>query len=302
MGKLKNQNLKYLVASNDDDLWGLYVTTIGFQSIKPNINYPPKEHPSSYWFNSNRGRILHEYQLLYVINGEGIFESKNCKPTKVNAGSIICLYPEEWHTYRPSKQVGWDEYWVGFNGVSMHRLRENHFFSPHLPVLNIGFNEQIVGLFKQGISIAEMQKTAYQQVLAGVVNLMLGFIFYAEKNNSFRDKELVQWIDKARVMMTDNDDNNLSPKDIAKSLNISYSWFRRIFKQYTGFSPAQYQMEIRLQKSKELLTSTTMAIKEISYDLNFESTSYFVTFFKSKTGLSPTEYRTKVHGKVEKDF
>ncbi len=97
--------------------------------------------------------------------------------------------------------------------------------------------------------------------------------------------------------MRDNTKNNLSPQQIAQSLNISYSWFRRIFKQYTGFSPAQYQMEIRIQKSKELLTSTTMPVKEISYDLNFESTSYFVTFFKAKTDLSPTEYRNKVHGK-----
>jgi AraC-like DNA-binding protein len=70
-----------------------------------------------------------------------------------------------------------------------------------------------------------------------------------------------------------------------------------VFKQYTGFSPAQYQMEIKIQKSKDLLTSTSMPVKEIAFDLNFESVSYFVTFFKSKTGMSPTEYRNDVQGK-----
>ncbi|RYY54340.1 MAG: AraC family transcriptional regulator, partial [Chitinophagaceae bacterium] len=87
----------------------------------------------------------------------------------------------------------------------------------------------------------------------------------------------------------------LSLEEIAAELNISYSWFRRVFKQYTGFSPAQYQLEIKLQKAKELLTSTNMPVKEITYELNFESASYFVTFFKSKTGLSPGDYRQKVH-------
>ena len=97
--------------------------------------------------------------------------------------------------------------------------------------------------------------------------------------------------------MRANSEKNITPKEIATSLNISYSWFRRIFKQYTGFSPAQYQMEIKIQHSKDLLNSSTMSIKEISFALNFLSASYFVTFFKSKTGMSPSDYRIKVHGK-----
>jgi AraC-like DNA-binding protein len=293
----KNQNLKYLIANADDDLWGLYTTTIGFQSIAPHINYPPKQHPSSYWFSPNTGRVLHEYQLVYIIKGEGVFESAHCKPVKIAAGSIMFLHPEEWHTYKPARQTGWDEYWLGFKGAAIDRLLQHNFFSQKNPVLHIGFNEQIVALFKQGIEISSFQKTAYQQLLAGITGLLLGYIFYSEKNNAFRDKEIISHIEKARMMMRDNTEKKLTPGAIAKSLNISYSWFRRIFKQYTGFSPAQYQMEIKIQKSKELLTSTTMPIKEISFDLNFESTSYFVTFFKLKTGMSPTEYRKKVHGK-----
>ncbi len=295
----KNQNLKYLVANADDDLWGLYATTIGFQSFTSNTNYPPKEHPSAYWFSPNTGRVLHEYQLLYITKGQGVFESSHCKQVKIAAGSIILLFPEEWHTYKPSKEYGWDEYWLGFKGNTIDRLLKYNFFSKKNPILNVGFNEQMVTLFKQAIEIAEFQKTAYQQVLAGITGLLLGFIFYSEKNNAFRDNEIILQIDKARMMMRDATENSLSPEQIAQSLNISYSWFRRIFKQYTGFSPAQYQMEIKIQKSKELLTSTSMQVKEISYDLNFESTSYFVTFFKSKTGMSPTEYRNKVHGKLE---
>jgi AraC-like DNA-binding protein len=58
-------------------------------------------------------------------------------------------------------------------------------------------------------------------------------------------------------------------------------------------------MEIKIQKSKELLTSTIMPVKEIAFDLNFESVNYFVTFFKSKTGMSPTEYQIKVKGRIK---
>lgn len=297
MASTKNQNLKYLVVNADDELWGLFVPTIGFQSISPGTTYPPKAHPSSYWFNPEKGRVLHEYQLLYIAKGEGIFQSTSCKKTELSAGSIILLFPEEWHTYKPLKNKGWEEYWIGCNGRVADSLLNNQFFSRKNPVLNVGFNEQILTLWKQGIEVAGFQKTAYQQMLAGIAQHLISIVFYLQKNNSFRDKEIVSQIDKARMIMRDSSYNSHSPEEIAKSLNISYSWFRRIFKQYTGFSPAQYQLEIKVQKAKELLTSTTMPVKEISYELNFESVSYFVTFFKDKTGMSPTAYRNKVHNK-----
>ena len=292
----KNQNIQYLTVNATDELWGLYTTTIGFQSIAPHTSYPPKSHPSAYWFSPATGRVLTEYILLYITKGEGIFESTSCKPVKVVAGTILLVFAGEWHTYKPINKIGWDEYWVGVNGDYIKKLISNNFFSKKSPLFNVGFNEQIVALFKQGIETASFQKTAYQQVLAGITSLLLGFIFYSEKNNAFRDKAIILQIDKARMIMRADTGKNINPASIAATLNLSYSWFRRVFKQYTGFSPAQYQMEIKIQKSKELLTSTIMPVKVIAYSLGFESVSYFVTFFKSKTGMSPTEYRNKIKG------
>lgn len=293
----KNQNLKYLVSNPIDDLWGLYATTVGFQSSKPNSNYPPKEHPTSYWFNPKNGRFLHEYQILYILSGEGTFESSSCKSTKIIAGNIIFLFPEEWHTYKPSNKVGWDEYWIGFNGKYIDQLNTNDFISKENPIINIGFNEEITSLFKRAIEIASYQRIAFQQYLAGIITHIISKIYYTEKNKAFRDKEITILIEKARMIMRLNIEENLSPEKIATTLGISYSWFRRIFKQYTGFSPAQYQIEIKIQDAKDLLNSTSMSVKEISYKLNFISCSYFVTFFKTRAGISPTEYRKKNYKK-----
>jgi len=296
----KNQHIKYLTVSQTDQLWGLYITTIGSQTIAAHSSYPPRSHPSAYWFDPGLGRVLHEYILLYITAGGGVIESRHCRPVKIVEGMVLLLFPDEWHTYKPSGKDGWTEYWVGFNGEYIERLISNNFFSRESPFFNIGFNEQLVALFKQGIETAFFQKAAHQQVLAGITNLLLGLIYYSEKNNSFRDKDIILQIDKARMLMRESVDDNINPASIAASLHLSYSWFRRVFKKYTGFSPAQYQMEIKVQKSKELLTSTGMTVKEIAFDLNFESVSYFVTFFKLKTGMSPMEYRNKVKEKLNK--
>jgi len=199
-----NQNLNYVVANQLDELWGLFATTIGYQSFKSNLNYPPKQHPTSYWFNPKKGRVLQEYQLLYITSGEGIFESANCKSTKIVAGDIIFLFPGEWHNYQPSKNKGWDEYWIGFKGDFVNTLFKNNFISKKNPIINIGFNEQIITLYKQGIEIASFQKTAYQHLLAGIISHLIATICYIEKNNAFRDKEIITLIEKARLMMRAN--------------------------------------------------------------------------------------------------
>lgn len=299
MQQRQNQNIRYLVVNQEDESWGLYITTIGFQSIAPHTQYPPKEHPSSYWFKPQNGRMLQEFQLLYITSGEGVFESSSCKSIKVPAGSILFLFPGEWHTYHPSSSKGWDEYWIGFNGDVIKKLVSNGFISKNNPLINIGFNEQIIALFKQGIEVSSFQKTAYQQMLAGITVNLISYIHYIEKNNAFRDKETVMLIEKARMMMREHQEDHASPQMIAKKLNLSYSWFRRIFKQYTGLSPAQYLLEIKIQKSKEMLNSSSMTIKEIAYALNFQNVSYFVTFFKTRTGIPPSDYRSKAHGETE---
>ena len=84
-----------------------------------------------------------------------------------------------------------------------------------------------------------------------------------------------------------------SLEEIAASLNISYSLFRREFKRACGISPGQYRQELKIIKAKELLYSTNMSIALIAEQLHFECLGQFSTFFKKKTGLSPLEYRKR---------
>ena len=75
------------------------------------------------------------------------------------------------------------------------------------------------------------------------------------------------------------DYDKLTPEDIAESINMSYSNFRKSFKQYTGIAPHQYMLQLKLSKIKDLLSSTEMSIQDIAMKLNFESADYFSYFF-----------------------
>ncbi len=92
--------------------------------------------------------------------------------------------------------------------------------------------------------------------------------------------------------MIENVSKNIDIKGIAANLGISYSLFRRVFKEYTGYAPAQYFQELKLRTAKELLAETTHSIKEIAYELNFSSYEYFLSFFKKRVGVTPLDTAT----------
>lgn len=285
---------KYMLANERDAEWGLTVTTIGYEDIGPNDSYPTKGHADGYYFELDRGRVLNEYQLLYNPEGEGIFNSASVKNVHLREGDMFLLFPGEWHTYHPIGN-GWKSYWIGFKGRNMDERVKAGFLSPSKPVYHIGFSDNIVSLYKQAYEAA-LEEAAYsQQLMAGIVNHLIGMMYSLERNIELktRSQTHVDMINRARLRIRESLESPLTIQQVAEELGVSYSNFRKLFKEHTGFSPAVYQQDLRLQRAKELLSTTDMSIKEIAYQLNFESPDYFSAKFKIKTGRRPSELRNQ---------
>ncbi len=284
-------DFKYLLVNERDKKFGITVNTVGFQPIAPNTSYPSTDHPTYYYFNPENGRVLSEYQIVYISKGEGTFSSTSNKKTKVSKGQAIFLFPGEWHSYCPKKETGWNEYYIGFEGHIIDSLIENNFISKENKILDIGINDDLINLFSTAIKIANDEKKFAQQFLGGIVFHILGSMFSLAANKNHEDEETLQIIERAKVIMNENVHKDIDIKDIATKLGTSYSWFRKLFKEYTGYAPTQYFNELRLRKSKELLLESNLAIKEIAYKLNFSSIEYFLSFFKKRVNITPSEYR-----------
>ena len=284
-------DFKYLLVNEKDKKFGITVNTVGFQPIAPNTVYPSTDHPKNYYFNPDKGRVLSEYQFVYISKGMGVFNSEATRRINISKGQIIILFPGQWHTYSPKKETGWNEYYIGFEGGIIDKIVDNGFISTQNQVLNVGVNEDLVQLFSAAIKIAKEDKTATQQNLAGIVFNILGSILSLAQNKNFETKESAQKIEQAKVIMLENIQKDINIQEIANNLGISYSLFRKEFKEYTGYAPSQYFQELKLRKAKELLAETNLPIKEISYELNFSSYEYFLSFFKKRVKFTPTEYR-----------
>jgi AraC-like DNA-binding protein len=286
---------KYLPTSHEDERWGLHVLSAGYNRINAHVDYPAPEHPDHHYFNWGKGRILEEYQIIYIPTGNGLFESDSCKQQQIKKGTIIFLFPGEWHRFKPDPQTGWDEFWVGFKGQIIENIVHQHFLSRKKAVQEIGLSEKIIQLFTDIIEITKQERTGYQPLVSGIVMHLLGEIHSLSRQQFYTEEGITESIiNRARIMFRTNIDQDIDMEKLAKELGVSYAWFRKAFKAYTGIAPNQYLIQLKIEKAKMLLSSHSKSIKEIAFSLNFKSAFYFSKLFKEKVGMPPVLYRNNI--------
>ena len=85
-------------------------------------------------------------------------------------------------------------------------------------------------------------------------------------------------------------DHNLNASNLAEHLGYSQRQLERLLKKYSGFSPAAFIREIRLQKAYHILERRHFAtIKEVCYEVGMDTPANFSTRFKQRFGKNPSE-------------
>lgn len=282
---------KYLKTGEEEKRWGMYVTGAGHIQVPRETTYPFVSDPQHHYFHFSMGRRLTDYQIIYITKGRGIFESEVSGKHEIKAGDAFVLFPDVWHTFKPDEETGWDEYWVEFNGDLVEHFVQNNYLQPENPVISIGISNQVASNYLKIIAAIKEEKPGHQYITSGIVVQLLGQIISAIKFQSLEGREIEDKIKLARLKMLENLEMPIKQEDLAQSLGLGYSVYRKKFKEYTGLSPAQYHIQLRIQTAKDLLTTTNMSIKEIAHKLSFNNKDYFFRLFKQKTGCTLSEYR-----------
>ena len=113
------------------------------------------------------------------------------------------------------------------------------------------------------------RKISSHQMLAKVENFL---------NSYFSSQEQIE-------------DGLLSVKKIADAMNVSSDYLSNMLKQLTGKNAQEHIHQKLIEKAKEKLSTTSLSVSEIAYDLGFEYPQSFSKLFKIKTNVSPLEFR-----------
>lgn len=78
---------------------------------------------------------------------------------------------------------------------------------------------------------------------------------------------------------------------VANQLHLSPNYLSSLLKSLTGQSTQQHIHEKLIETAKMQLSTSSLSISEIAYDLGFEHPASFTKLFKSKTEMTPVEFR-----------
>ena len=87
--------------------------------------------------------------------------------------------------------------------------------------------------------------------------------------------------------------------EMAAYCKVRPSYFRTIFKEYTGQSPKRYIDEIRIRRAADLLSSSHLTVHEVAERFEYQDPYHFSKRFKQITGFSPSEYRNSFNRNIE---
>ncbi|MBY5987288.1 MULTISPECIES: helix-turn-helix domain-containing protein [Roseovarius] len=85
--------------------------------------------------------------------------------------------------------------------------------------------------------------------------------------------------------------HRLSIAQMAESVNLSESWFSLVFKNTTGMSPHQWQLNKRLEQARVLLTDTDLSVADIADRLGFSDQAHLTRAFRQLVGRTPGSWR-----------
>lgn len=259
-------------------------------------------------FNSLKKEASDLLRLYYIIDGkfEWIIGEQNyilypgdvavVMPTKVfggekdflGIGTISCLHIQLTQLERSGKMVLGN--WSSLSETESKTIGK---------ILLLSNTPVLTKLKEAGVIFQNMQHEITNQEIGFVtrVNQLIDELLiliarqFTRQNNSRRD--FPQTFMKLEQTLRENLSHQWTVEEMAGLVGLGTTAFSEKVKSYTGFSPLNYLINIRISEAIKLLKRKDVNVTDIALDIGFYSSQHFATTFKKLTGYTPSEFRKK---------
>lgn len=227
-----------------------------------------------------------DYGVQFVESGLGYYDNDNI----FNAGEVILHFPNVKQRYAFKKEDNSHLMWIHFTGELCKIL--DPLKSDKTVKITLSNPKEFTEIFDKMIVEFNEKRSGYETVCNGYLLVILQTLLRDAKDKN-HSSGLNENLEKVILTMKQNYNKPIELDKYSKICFVSKSRFSHLFKDYTGFSPYNYQVKLRIEKAKELLTYSTLNVGECSKEVGFEDFSYFSRIFKKYTGYTPRQFKTK---------
>ncbi|UGU15458.1 helix-turn-helix transcriptional regulator [Sinomicrobium kalidii] len=246
-------------------------------AMKRNVTGKYRYGQQEYDFDEGLMSFLAPKQLLNIVVG---------KEEKKRSGWILFFHPDFiWHTSLAKSIKQYDFFDYAINEALFLSAKEEQV----LQTIFLNIKDEI------DANIDDYS----QNIIVSQIELLLSYSerFYRRQfiTRKKTNHQVLEQLEK--LLSTRFEDQNIKTKGIpsvqfiADELNVSPTYLSGILRSLTGLSTQQHIHQKLIEKAKEKLSTTTLSVSEIAYELGFEHVQSFSKLFKSKTEQSPLQFR-----------
>lgn len=232
-------------------------------------------------------RILGQYCLIHVIEGDGVYLSQQAGRIPVRQGDCMIQFPEDPCLYYP--HTTWTTRWVTWHGPESGIYEELGYVNSTTPVFPdhnaavLDAHAELSHIIHDETPRAVLRRKAI--VLEMIAKACVSDQGGRVPSNDAKMKKAAGWIHQRFA-------EDIQIPELASKLNVSVPHFRRLFRRYTGRSPTAFIRSLRISESKRLLLEG-LPIKQVAATVGYRDVFYFMRVFKKTAGIPPGQFQNQ---------
>lgn len=254
-------------------------------------------HVESLWKHLERN--ISEHILIYVLEGT-FYISEDGIDYEVPKNHMIALKANMQHSGNQYIAPGSNWLWIKFQDINdpnkndLNKIQARKKTIKLPKVMSFANTNSVVLRMKNILETTTRNEPYKQQQLNGSLYklFMLMMAQIEMKTPTIPKKSLAA---KVIIILKKQVVEGFNTEEIARELNLNYSYISRKFTQETGETIKRFYLTLKVNEAISLFQSTTMNVAQVSETLNFSNPYHFSRVFKQIKGVPPSSYRKQLY-------
>ena len=259
--------------NSNADLW--FVVSAGYE------RRPPQSQ-------RHLNRRYNRYIFHYFTKGKGEYLGE-----PIRAGQALVVPPCEELYFDSDPDDPIEFFYISVAGKGSEILYEDTGFSLSRRLYDCPFIDKVSKLFLSALFDNHQDTDPSYYLMSFFLQLMGYHKKYNVLEESFHKEPAYHYYCQAIYYIDSYLLSDITPNDVAKFLNISYSYLRKIFAKYCNCSVRDYILKKRFRYASEKLALTKCSVQEAAELIGYEDYVHFSKMFKKIIGVPPSQYKNE---------